>query len=201
MAETEPTALSLTTEDERLRVDFRWRDDRFVQELFVDSVAAGISVEGDAHDDWPSSPPLQQLSLEKINDSSVILGVGAAGRSHWSISVEVIPSVPENGVIANGVPESGVLESGVLENRGDGDPVGPAGHARGSKIKFELACRSKERPAFIGSSYQLADSIAVTVDEGASDVRDRLTVVGPEDFGLPTYRWSYQLSPNDTQPK
>ena len=191
MAETEPTALSLTTEDERLRVDFRWRDDRFVQELFVDSVAAGISVEGDAHDDWPSSPPLQQLSLEKINDSSVILGVGAAGRSHWSISVEVIASVPANGV----------LESGVLENRGDGDPVGPAGHARGSKIKFELACRSKERPAFIGSSYQLADSIAVTVDEGASDVRDRLTVVGPEDFGSPTYRWSYQLSPNDTQPK
>ncbi len=39
-------------------------------------------------EDWPASPPIQQLSLETIGDSATLLGVGQAGKAHWSISVE-----------------------------------------------------------------------------------------------------------------
>ncbi len=121
MADAKPQSLTLATSDGRLRLEFHWQRDRFVQQLFVDSVEAGNSIEGDAEDSWPSSPPLQQLSLEDINGSSVILGVGAAGRGHWSISVEI-------------------------DHQSDGADA----------IKFELACRSKEQPPFLGSSYRLA---------------------------------------------
>jgi hypothetical protein len=89
MAEAKPQSLMLATSDGRLRVEFHWQRDRFIQQLFVDSAEAGNSIEGDAQESWPSSPPIQQLSLEDINGSSVILGVGAAGRGHWSISVEI----------------------------------------------------------------------------------------------------------------
>ncbi|OYP35445.1 hypothetical protein [Rhodopirellula sp. MGV] len=41
---------------------------------------------------WPLSPPIQQLSVEEINDHDVALGVGCAGTSHWSLSVEPIES-------------------------------------------------------------------------------------------------------------
>jgi hypothetical protein len=89
MAEPEPHGVSLTTTDGRLRIDFRWQGDRFVQSLFIEGKDVGTSIEGDADDAWPPSPPLQQLSLQEINGALVILGVGAAGRGHWSISVEV----------------------------------------------------------------------------------------------------------------
>jgi hypothetical protein len=47
------------------------------------------SVEGDAHEAWPPSPPLQSLSLETLPDGRrVALLVGMAGRGHWSASVE-----------------------------------------------------------------------------------------------------------------
>ncbi len=84
-----PAPLTLAPPDSDLRVEFCWRDDRFVQRLFVgDAHPLGNSVEGSADEQWPPSPPIQQLSLETINGKSVILGVGAAGKNHWSISVE-----------------------------------------------------------------------------------------------------------------
>ena len=89
MAEAKPQSLTLETSNGRLRVAFHWQRDRFVQQLFVDSVEAGNSIEGDAQFAWPSSPPLQQLSLEEINGSKVILGVGAAGQGHWSTKMKV----------------------------------------------------------------------------------------------------------------
>ena len=89
MTNLSPAVLSLTTPDGLMRLDFRWKTDRFVQRLLVDDVEVGNSIEGDALDLWPFSPPLQQLSLEQIDDADVILGVGAAGRGHWSISVEI----------------------------------------------------------------------------------------------------------------
>lgn len=159
MADAKPRNLALATGNGRLRLEFHWHHDRFIQRLFVDSVEAGISIEGDAEDSWPSSPPLQQLSLEDINGSSVILGVGAAGRGHWSISVE-------------------------KDTQRDG-----------ASIKFDLACRSKEQPPFLGSSYRLADSIVLTPADGASQVRDGRTIVSPVDLDLQTYRWSYLLKP------
>jgi hypothetical protein len=48
------------------------------------------SLEGDATDDWPPSPPFQELHRTTLADGrDVILLVGRAGTSHWSGSVEI----------------------------------------------------------------------------------------------------------------
>ncbi len=85
-----PSDVTLASSDGRLKVVFQWRADRFVQSVFADGELAGTSLDGDGQTDWPASPPIQQLSLETINDASVVLGVGGAGRAHWSISVECV---------------------------------------------------------------------------------------------------------------
>jgi len=70
------------------------------------------------NDDWPASPPIQQLSLESIHGAPTLLGVGQAGKSHWSISVE----------------------SSTLDSK-------PA-------LKFDLACRCRAQPFWLGSTYE-----------------------------------------------
>ncbi len=82
-----PIRLSLP--DNSLHVEFRWRGDRFVHEFVLADGSRVGSIEGDADQVWPPSPPVQQLSRELIGQSYVIMGVGAAGRSHWSLSVEI----------------------------------------------------------------------------------------------------------------
>jgi len=50
-----------------------------------------VSVEGAATDEWPSSPPLQNLSIEELTPGCrVALLVGMAGRNHWSASIEPV---------------------------------------------------------------------------------------------------------------
>ncbi|MCG8649882.1 MAG: hypothetical protein MI861_08615, partial [Pirellulales bacterium] len=84
-----PPPLTLTTVDGRLQVEFRWCGDRFAQHLRLGpDQPLGHSVEGTSDQSWPASPPIQQLSLETLSADKVLLGVGAAGVGHWSISVE-----------------------------------------------------------------------------------------------------------------
>ena len=77
-----------------LRVEFVWRGDRFGHAICAiraggEAVPLLESLEGTAADDWPPSPPLQSLHRETFaNGRQAILLVGAAGRSHWSASVE-----------------------------------------------------------------------------------------------------------------
>lgn len=50
------------------------------------------SLEGGPLDDWPPSPPLQELHLEERGSiQPVALLVGMAGASHWSLGVECAP--------------------------------------------------------------------------------------------------------------
>ena len=47
------------------------------------------ALEGDGQQDWPPSPPLQQLSIEDLGgEQPAGLAVGMAGKSHWSLSAE-----------------------------------------------------------------------------------------------------------------
>ncbi|GAA4439646.1 hypothetical protein [Bremerella cremea] len=46
------------------------------------------SIEGTDEEDWPESPPYQEVHMEDRGDSSVALLVGKAGHSHWSAAVE-----------------------------------------------------------------------------------------------------------------
>jgi hypothetical protein len=89
MSSVDDQVVPLATTDGRLRVEFRWSHDRFVHRVLLDQVEVARSIDGDSSELWPASPPMQQLSLEPIQGSDAILGVGAAGRSHWSLSVEL----------------------------------------------------------------------------------------------------------------
>ncbi len=51
--------------------------------------------EGTSDEDWPASPVLQQVHACPLPQGRQgILGVGMAGRSHWSIAVETLPDRP-----------------------------------------------------------------------------------------------------------
>ncbi len=78
----------VSSRDGRVRVKFYWQRDRFAHQVSIDGHIVGDSVESDSGSPWPESPPLQQLSLEKIDGQTMVLGVGGAGRNHWSISVQ-----------------------------------------------------------------------------------------------------------------
>lgn len=55
----------------------------------AEQASAGQTSAGQASDNWPASPPLQQLLIEPRGAAGhVALLVGMAGRSHWSLSIE-----------------------------------------------------------------------------------------------------------------
>ena len=84
-----------------LRLLFVRQGDRYVQRLEIcrDGVAGVFIPIWESRDesspairspaDWPSSPPLQEVHLESRPDGrQIAFGVGRAGKSHWSLSVE-----------------------------------------------------------------------------------------------------------------
>lgn len=77
-----------------LRIEFHRDADRYRHEVVDcgDGLSSVLlaSVEGIADEEWPASPPLQELHVEQRgDDKQVALLVGRAGRSHWSLSVEI----------------------------------------------------------------------------------------------------------------
>ncbi len=83
---------------DKLRVRFVFGTDRWAH--VVEWMAPGqthqvlSSIEGSDADDWPASGPLQEISQHDIENRQVLLGVGMAGKSHWSVSVRPV----ENGL-------------------------------------------------------------------------------------------------------
>jgi hypothetical protein len=82
-----------------LRVRFCWRGDRYAHEIWLpdgaDWIRALSSVEGSPEEDWPASPPLQSLVIDRREDGrTVALLVGMAGNSHWSASAQIDPQLP-----------------------------------------------------------------------------------------------------------
>ncbi|MBX7165003.1 MAG: hypothetical protein K1X74_01520 [Pirellulales bacterium] len=92
MSRGEPIPEAVVLGDERWRVVFTWHGDRYGHELQARQGdhwrTLACSVEGTAEEVWPASPPLQQLHCEtRPGGVELALGVGMAGRSHWSASV------------------------------------------------------------------------------------------------------------------
>lgn len=82
-----------------VRVTFFRQADRYAHRidlLDADATHSGlISQEGSAEEHWPPSPPLQQLRCEEpAPGRRILLLVGMAGRSHWSVSVEADERLP-----------------------------------------------------------------------------------------------------------
>ena len=80
-----------------LRVRFAFQGDRFAHAIKVARGAQWVefisSIEGTPLDLWPPSPPLQSLHLEaRPPERQLALLVGMAGKSHWSVSVELDPA-------------------------------------------------------------------------------------------------------------
>jgi hypothetical protein len=84
-------------ESGRLRITFARQGDRYghqVESIAADKSATPLlqSIEGTPDQDWPASPALKELHLEQRPDGKQLaLLVGMAGRSHWSLSVELDP--------------------------------------------------------------------------------------------------------------
>lgn len=134
-------------------VRFDWSADRFDHAIDHNEQSLVTVIEGqDAA--WPASPPIQQLSVESIDDRDVALGVGCAGTSHWSLSVEPVD---------------------------DG-------------FRFDWACRSKETPKFLGTTYRLSAGFDCFAEAGANvESKSGTHVVMPnaELAQGDTIRWSY----------
>jgi hypothetical protein len=81
---------SVFTSSGRLLVDAVFVQDRMLHRLWVDGFVVFQSLEGTADDAWPVSPPFQELVSEPLaaGKRPVLLGVGKAGRAHWSAAIE-----------------------------------------------------------------------------------------------------------------
>lgn len=82
--------LSQPIEGTSFGLNFQWKEDRFEHTVFARPTGASqdlvllTSLEGNDAQDWPPSPPLQDIHLQEIGGSQVAMAVGMAGSSHWS---------------------------------------------------------------------------------------------------------------------
>jgi hypothetical protein len=91
--------LQTVCDDSHLRVSFHWAVDRYAHTVWAcrgkEAAAVLQSVEGQSDEQWPASPPIQQLNCQRRDGKpAALLGVGMAGRSHWSLSVDVARLLP-----------------------------------------------------------------------------------------------------------
>jgi hypothetical protein len=74
--------------------EFAWDRDRWHHEVIVPQARWGsLEAEADGRSDarWPASPVLVEVSLVALAGGPAVLGVGLAGRSHFSLSVTACP--------------------------------------------------------------------------------------------------------------
>ncbi|PQO38356.1 hypothetical protein [Blastopirellula marina] len=90
---TEYFVESIREDNVGLFVSFVKHQDRFGHVVALvqgeDCTPVFVSIEGaQDDDDWPESPPLQEVHLEQRGKNNVAMLVGKAGESHWSVAVE-----------------------------------------------------------------------------------------------------------------
>ena len=80
-------------------VEFAWAGDRWRHVVAGAGDLRLASVEGPAETGadprWPASPVLTEVTLVEAGGRPAILGVGRAGRSHFSASVTAHPELPD----------------------------------------------------------------------------------------------------------
>ena len=87
---------AISSNGRRLRVTFVWTRDRFAHNIALIDGTRHVPLLAsadccDTPSDWPLSPPMQQLSVEAIdNHSPTAFLVGMAGRSHWSAVMQPV---------------------------------------------------------------------------------------------------------------
>ena len=154
-------------------VEFFRSGDRVAHRVLLLGEVVVESVEGTPFEDWPLSPPFQEVHFEERDPGGrIALLVGMAGRSHWSASVA----------------------------------------AEGDAIRWDIACRVREAPTWLGAAYQIAGTVAiaettarVTTPAGsrlqfigdtaweAHDARVQLSVPRPTEKFPQTMVWQYAV--------
>jgi len=117
----------------------RWQH-RWVVDIDGQIVPLLTSEEGDDSQNWPPSPPLQELDHLSVSAGPAIFGVGRGGVAHWSVSL-------------------------LLENP-SGQGTHPEGDSPAATVVTEWACcwnatsadPHQPQPRF-QSSYQLATGV------------------------------------------
>ena len=75
-----------------LKIIFERQGDRWSHRLAAGNGEETIllrSVEGNESQDWPPSPPLQEVNQHQLANENAVLAVGMAGHSHWSASFSI----------------------------------------------------------------------------------------------------------------
>ena len=163
-------------------VEFTRRGDRLAHVIsrLVDGLPRPLlsSIEGTANDEWPPSPPLQEVHFESRPGVELALPVGMAGKSHWSISIELCAAT--------------------------------------GRLTFDVACRVRSVPVFLGSKYAIIQPSGVGLQNepgwkldvepidgqlecqiGRSATRLCITAASSVEKVPATVRWRYVLSTDE----
>lgn len=175
-----------------------WTVDRYQHQIgwLIDGVehAALESCEGTPDDVWPPSPPIQQFSMQMIDGNPALLGVGMAGRGHWSASF-----VLRQKKFVELVVELACFLPQILA----GQTVSP--HIPGSTYRFHEHC-CMDNVVASGSQQSIAlqkkglpdlvvHSIPGSSHFGFSGTDERPLVFEPIQIDVnKTIQWSYRIS-------
>jgi len=147
------------------------------------------SLEGAGDEDWPASPPLQELHFERRSeDLSLALLVGMAGSSHWSLVVE-----------AHAAQESLVFDA-ACRVHGAPQQLGSVYQLQAGNRTGVLEQESELRITARGETWRVARE---ALDDGGSstfafdEARNRVLFApaAAEVKGAHTFRWRYRLAP------
>ena len=87
---TEQIEIQTANGDVTIKLEFARGPDRWAHRWLVATDNSELEImsseEGTPIQNWPSSPPLQEVSRHCLDGTVAILGVGMAGKSHWSAS-------------------------------------------------------------------------------------------------------------------
>lgn len=163
---------SFLTSASGLRLEFLQHHDRYSHRLVAaDGAILLASIEGTDQDNWPASPPLQQLSIEEHRPGvEVALLVGMAGKSHWSLSIEPL---------ADG---SGFLFDAACRLR---EPTGWLGSS------YQLSSPSQQQPQLTPLPIA-AHSSSCHVEQRESEAH--ITPVVGDSGVSGTVRWKYSIA-------
>lgn len=136
---------SLDPSGNGLRAEFQWKEDRFEHQLFAvtatEIIPLLISVEGDSSDFWPCSPPLKEFSESYIQSD-------------------------EN----QGTVRLLIGAAGSTHWAASVDVAGENAKDKPTLI-FDIACRLKTEPKWLGSTYKLQVAQDVMLSLLKADIR------------------------------
>lgn len=124
-------AIHVTLAGVELRFD--WQGDRWAHTVRFDGAADEQAVEGwhsiegpgGGDERWPDSPVFVELNTHSVAGSIAVIGLGLAGRSHFSASVAGDPAFPGaiRFDIAARIHEAPLHLGSTYESKGDSRPI------------------------------------------------------------------------------